>query len=302
MPKKTPTLHERLFHGSRSVVFVQSCHATHGTLFRIMESVALARPRRATAGVLTPLPDLAGRPLNIHDRVLARYGGSAARFHGAITAVHGDGTFDIVFDDGDVETLLPLWTRGVDGPNIRHEDGSLVIMSASTNIRSKAVKRKHSPHAGRKVRQKPSPSPAASVEQAGLPAGMDGNAMHMGFKSVRVEAPVTGQDPRDNLQHRFTFSYTMRNIGVDGNPVVTEERVSLHDIVNNNDETMQRMHCAALYDFLVQLYTTPPTGFARMHALLGKNDPLGAFRAGEHERMRKLFARHAAAEDGRYRP
>ena len=248
----------------------------------------LARPRRATAGVLTPLPDLSGRPLNVADRVLARYAASTARFPGVINAVHEDGAFDVLFDDGDVETRLPLWTHGLDGPNIRHEDGSLVLMSAAT----KKVKRKTTPPADRKVRQKPS----ASVGQAGLPAGIDGQAMHMGFKSVRVQAPVAGQDPRDNLQHRFTFSYTLRNIGVDGNPVVTEQRVSLHDIVNNNDETMQRMHCAALYDFLVQLYTTPPTGFARMHVLLGTNDPLGAFRTAEHERMHTLFARHAAAE------
>jgi len=125
--------------------------------------------------------------------------------------------------------------------------------------------------------------------------------MHLGFQCVRVQAPVAGQNPRENLQHRLTFSYTLRNIGVDGNPIETDQRVSLHDIVNNNDEAMQRMHCAALFDFLVHLYTTPPTGFARMHALLGKNDPLGAFRNAEHERMQALFARHAAAEVGRHR-
>ena len=224
MPKKdtlkTIPLHERLFQGLQRVDFVQSCHASTGTLLRNMDSMALARPRRATAGVLTSVPDLSGRSLNVADRVLARYEGSAARFQGAITAVHGDGTFDIVFDDGDMEMRLPLRTRGLDGPNIRHEDGSLVLMPAAPKTRTRNVKRKAIPHADRKMRQKPgpSPSPAATAGQACASAGIDSEAMHLGFKSVRVQAPVAGQNPRDNLQHRFTFSYTLRNIGVDGEP------------------------------------------------------------------------------------
>ena len=96
--------------------------------------------------------------------------------------------------------------------------------------------------------------------------------------------------------HRFTFAYKLRKVGPDGNAVVTEERVSLHDIVNNDDETMCRMHCASLFDFMVQLYTSPPTGYTRMHTLLGEHDPLGTFRTGDHERMQELFTRHAAVE------
>ena len=252
---------------------------------------AMERPRRAMAGLLSPVPDYAGRVLDTGDKVLARWDKSAVRFPATITALHADNTFDLAFDDGDVELGVPLNTPGVDGPNVRYRDGSTVLMPEGNK-----VKRQAKPRAARKVRKKTSHMPAVQGNYASAPEGIQGEAMHMGFSNVRVQPPEAGQDRRDGLQHRFTFAYKLRKVGLDGVAVVTEERVSLHDIVNNNDETMRRMHCASLYDFMVQLYTSPPIGYGRMHTLLGEHDPPGSFRLGEHERMQELFARHAAVE------
>jgi len=252
---------------------------------------AMERPRRAMAGLLSPVPDYAGRVLDTGDKVLARWDKSAVRFPATITALHADNTFDLAFDDGDVELGVPLHTPGVDGPNVRYRDGSTVLMPEGNK-----VKRQAKPRAARKVRKKTSHMPAVQGNYASAPEGIQGEAMHMGFSNVRVQPPEAGQDRRDGLQHRFTFAYKLRKVGLDGVAVVTDERVSLHDIVNNNDETVRRMHCASLYDFMVQLYTSPPIGYGRMHTLLGEHDPLGSFRLGEHERMQELFARHAAVE------
>jgi hypothetical protein len=87
-----------------------------------MESPADMRPRREGAGILAPVPDYAGRALQVGDKVLARWQGGGVRFPGVVAAEHLDGTFDIRFDDGDFEPHVPVQRKGVDGPEIRHFD------------------------------------------------------------------------------------------------------------------------------------------------------------------------------------
>ena len=42
----------------------------------------------------------------VGDRVRSRFGGGAVAFPGAIAATHGDGTYHVVYDDGDEEQAV----------------------------------------------------------------------------------------------------------------------------------------------------------------------------------------------------
>lgn len=266
-----------------------------------MESPADMRPRREGAGILAPVPDYAGRALQVGDKVLARWQGGGVRFPGVVAAEHLDGTFDIRFDDGDFEPHVPVQRKGVDGPEIRHFDGTPVLRTCAKNTSQKpkrkrkrmtsapaqASSHKHTRHAA----APPQESPPTDIH-----AGVGRASMHMGFAHMRVQPGVVGHDQRDGLEHRMMFTYQSSTVNAQGDAVLRTEDASLHDIVNTADPIMRRMHTAALFDFMVFLYTCPPTGYARMHALLGDHDPLGSFVPGERERLQRLFERHAAAE------
>jgi hypothetical protein len=103
------------------------------------------------------------------------------RFPATIVSLHADNTFDLAFDDGDVELGMPLHAPGVDGPNVRYPDGSTVLMP-----QAKKVKRQATPRAGRTVRQKTSHMPDVQGNHASAPQGIQGEAMHLGFSNVRV--------------------------------------------------------------------------------------------------------------------
>ena len=45
----------------------------------------------------------APRRFEVAQRVLSMYGGGDRYYPGAIAAAHGDGTYDIAFDDGDAD-------------------------------------------------------------------------------------------------------------------------------------------------------------------------------------------------------
>ena len=156
-----------------------------------------------------------------------------------------------------------------------------------TSAPAQASSHKHTRHAA----APPQESPPTDIH-----AGVGRASMHMGFAHMRVQPGVVGHDQRDGLEHRMMFTYQSSTVNAQGDAVLRTEDASLHDIVNTADPIMRRMHTAALFDFMVFLYTCPPTGYARMHALLGDHDPLGSFVPRERERLQRLFERHAAAE------
>ena len=173
---------------------------------------------------------------------------------------------------------VPVQRLGRDGPEIRHADGSIVLRP-SRKPHAKAHKRRKTPVSTTAAREGPVQTPHGPRDTV-----LDMSSVHLGFTKVRVTAPTPGQEPRDALEHRMMFAYSTRTPNEDGLARIDHHRVSLHDIVNATDATTRRMHTAALFDFMIYLYTSPPTGFASMHELLGNHDPLGAFVPGEAAR------------------
>lgn len=301
---------KRMPHVSRSLFLIPRGHCPKfqvslqggDTLWlAAIMSAADMRPRRAGAGKLAAVPDYAGRALHVGDKVLARWQGGGVRFPGVVAAEHVDGTFDIRFDDGDFEPHMPVQRKGADGPEIRHFDGTPVLRTGAKDPSQKpARKRKRTAKAPAQATShkhtRQANAPPQQTPPTDIHAGVSRANMHMGFAHMRVQPGVLGQDQRERLEHRMMFTYQNSTINAQGDAVLRTEHVSLHDIVNNVDPVMRRMHTAALFDFMVFLYTCPPTGYARMHALLGEHDPLGAFVPRERERLQRLFERHAAAE------
>ena len=68
------------------------------------------------------------------------------------------------------------------------------------------------------------------------------------------------------------------------------------DLVNTPSELDAKLHQTALYDFMINLYTSPPTSWANMKHKLEDSEALGAWTNQEKKRVVHNFKVFATAE------
>jgi len=172
-------------------------------------------------------------------RVLARWQGNTqgGYWRARVVGDNNDGTYSIKYDDGDADTRVPVWYKGRPDPEIKHADGAYVD---------------------------------CPVKIARC-AGMFPDEVHSGFKCVRVEAEVEGEEdvPRGM---KLVFDYDWKEVDAQGREVLKEQRsVTLDNIVLEEDPLVAGMHYRALFQFMELLYTTPPVSKEDMQRLLGQS-------------------------------
>jgi len=210
------------------------------------------------------------RPLVVGSRVMARWKGmpKAARYPGVIVALLEGGRVRVRYDEacpdtGDQEEELPVHVQGRADPLIMHEDG--------TYVRAGKTVLGGSARDGDDVPRKE----------------------HLGFTRMML-AP---QEDGDDLADRMQFPFRMAEQGEDGimkkGPV---QHVSLRGMINEEDKMVALAHHKALFDWFVQLYTTPPTSFEGMQHILGEEDVAGPWSPEERERVKEVFQVHALAK------
>ena len=234
----------------------------------------LRSQERIGKGLLAPPGDKATpRPLAIGSRVMARWQGlpKAARYPAVVVAIVGNGRVRIKYDEACLETgkqeeELAVLVEGRRDPVIMHEDGTYVCGMMPVRMERSAA--------------------APEVEDAEAP-----RKHHMGFTRM-VMAPE-GDDLADRMQFPFRFAEANESGKMVQGPV---QHVSLKSMMTEQDKAVAEAHHKALFDWFVQLYTTPPTSFETMHHLLGKEDPAGPWDAAEKKRVKDVFKVHAAAK------
>ena len=233
---------------------------------------------RPTKGQLVATGDKAvPRPLAVGTRVLARWEGlpKAARYPAAVVAMIDEGHVRVKFDEPCMDTrkqeaVLPVLVHGRRDPVIMHEDGTYVCGMVP-------------------VRFPPAPPPPSADEQSAEPPRKD----HLGFTKMIMAPAADGLDLGDRMQFPFRFAEPDAGGKMKPGPV---QHVSIRGMMTEQDSGVAEAHHKALYDFFVQLYTTPPTSFDMMHHLLGAHDPAGPWLPSERKRVAKLFKVHAKAK------